>query len=119
MRLVADFFSGLPAVEDIGEAEQPAYHARFGVLRGAPEKVVVVEIEIDDVAVAVDRDARDVVAEIAIPAHAQSTWIRDHVAAIALRLFRELRPINLPLPQRIGSERAALVAIPEPDNQLH
>jgi len=83
------------------------------------KKSLWLKSKIDDVAVAVHRDARDVVAEIAIPAHAQSTWIRDHVAAIALRPFRELRPINLPLPQRIGSERAALVAIPEPDNQLH
>src|ERR1700730_2665596 len=119
MRLVADFFSRLPAVENIGEAEQPAHHARFGVLRGASEKVVVVEIEIDDLTVALHRDARDVVAEIAIPVHAQSAWIRDHVAAIALRLFRQLRPIDLPLPQRIESERPALVAVPEPDDQLH
>ena len=65
--------SGLPAVENIGEAEQPAHHARFGVLGRASEKIVVVEIEIDDLAVAIDRDARDVVAKIAVPIHAQST----------------------------------------------
>jgi len=89
------------------------------MLGGATEKVVVVEIEINNLAVAVHRDARDVVAEIAIPIHTQPTGIGHHVAAIALWPFRQLGPINLRLPQRISSKRAAFVAVPEPDDQLH
>ncbi len=119
MRLVADLLAGLPAVEHVGEAEEAPHHARFGMLSGTAEEVVVVEIEIDDVAVAVDRDAGNVVAEIAIPVDAKPARIGHHLAAVACRRVRHLLAIDLARPQRIGAERAALVAVPEPDDQLH
>jgi hypothetical protein len=119
VRLVADLLAGLPAVEHVGEAEEAPHHARFGMLGGTAEEVVVVEIEIDDVAVAVDRDAGNVVAEIAIPVDAKPARIGHHLAAVACRRVRHLLPIDLARPQRIGAERAALVAVPEPDDQLH
>src|SRR5437588_2735745 len=67
MWLVIDPRPGLPAVIDVREAEQPPHQPRFGVLCRAPEKSVVVEIKVDDVAVAVDRDAGDIVPEIPVP----------------------------------------------------
>ena len=69
----------------IGEAEQAAHHAQFRVLGRAAEKIIVVEVEVDDLAVAVDRDAGDVVAEIAVPIDAGAIRIVDHVAAISYR----------------------------------
>ncbi len=53
-----------PRVEDLGEAEQTSEEARFGVLDRAVEHLVVIEVEVDHVAPRIDRDRRDVVAEV-------------------------------------------------------
>src|SRR5262249_2247261 len=123
MRLPRDP-SSFPAVEDVGEAEQSSHHARFGVLGRASEQVVVIEIEVDDFAVAVDCDAGDVVPKIAIPVDARYGRVRvlNHVAAIALRWLNgpvRLNWFDLCGAQRIRSERTAFIAVPEAGDQLH
>jgi hypothetical protein len=118
-RLGADRVSGFPAVIDIGQAEQAANHPRFRVLGAAAEKLVVVEVEIDDFAVTVDREAGDVMADIAVPALPRAPRIVDRVAAIAVGRRQGLRGFKLLDTQRIGAERSAFVAVPEPDDQLH
>src|SRR6516162_6761729 len=39
-----------PAVENVGQAEQAAHHTRLRVLGGASEEIIVIEIEVDDLA---------------------------------------------------------------------
>ncbi len=121
MRLVVESRPGLPAIENIRQAEQPSDQPRLRVLRRTPEKGVVVEIEIDDVSVAVHRDARDVVPDIAVPIRTVAVGIGIHVADVASwAVIGRLRPRQLPpVALRVDPDRAVLVAVPEPPDQLH
>ena len=86
---------------------------------GASEEFVVVEIEVDDLAVAVHRDAGNVVPDVTIPIDAGAIRIVDHVAAIACGWRRRRRRLDLLDTPGIGAERPALVAVPEANHQLH
>jgi len=78
--------------------------------------MIVVEIEVDDLSIAVDCNAGNVVSDIPIPVDAKLVRIGDHVAAVALRRLGGLHLLHAP---RIGTKRTSFVAVPEPDDQLH
>jgi len=76
--------SCLPIVENVGQAKQPPDQPRLGVLSRAPEKGVVVEIEVDNVSEAVHRDAGNVVAHITVPTDVTFSGRLVYVAAVAV-----------------------------------
>src|SRR5262245_24627919 len=115
MRLVVDVAPGPPTIENVGQAEQSPHQTRLGALDRVPEKGIAGEIEVDDVAEAVDGDAGDVVSDVAVPGNMSPVAALVDVAAIAVR------PALLQLFGALGvsSERSVLVAVPEPMDQLH
>src|ERR1700730_5332429 len=104
-----------PAIADVGQAKKAPHHARLGMLGRTSKEVVVIEFEVDDLALPVDGQARDVVPEISIPVYAQRIRHRriEHVASISagdqLLLFSA----------GIFAQRPPLVAVPEAADQLH
>src|ERR1700674_2667361 len=83
---------------------------------GTAKEIVVIEIEVDDLAVSIDRETSDIVAKVAIPIDAKLIRVFNHVAAEAMG-----RITRLPLGESswIVSERSALIPVPEAVNQLH
>jgi hypothetical protein len=110
----------LPIVNEIREVEEPAHYARFGVLGGTSEETVVVKVEVNDFAFAVDGEAFDVMTKIAISADA--LWVDAHVHASHVAIVFNVRILIdglLTLSLRMDPERAVVVTIPEADDQRH
>jgi hypothetical protein len=89
------------------------------MLGAAPKELIVIEIEVDDFAIPVHREASKVVADIAVPVDSKPAGAIRHVATIARHGLRQLRQIFLLRPERISPERPAFIAIPKPSDQLH
>ena len=81
--------------------------------------VVVIEIEVDDLPISIDRQTSDVVTKIAVPINSKPIGATRHITAIARYRLRQLRRISLLRPERIAPSRPMLVAIPKPNDQLH
>jgi hypothetical protein len=89
------------------------------MLGRASEEIVVIEIEVDNLAVAVYSDAGNVVSDVSIPIDSKSIRIHDHVSAVALRRLNGLDRLHLLDASRIGSERSSFVAVPKSHHQFH
>ena len=89
------------------------------MLGTAAKQVVVIEIEVDDLPISIDRQTSDVVTKIAIPINSKPIGATRHITAIARYRLRQLRRISLLRPERIAPLRPMLVAIPKPNDQFH
>src|SRR5262249_29616439 len=90
------------------------------MLGGAPEKVIVIEIEVDHFSVPVDRDAGNIVPKVAIPIDSKLILVLDHVAAVAEKFgLRILARRFLIDPIRIDTQWSALISVPKALDQCH
>src|SRR5262245_50644807 len=90
------------------------------MLGGAPEKVIVIEIEVDHFSVRVDRDAGNIVPKVAIPIDSKLILVLDHVAAVAEKFgLRILTRRFLIDSIWIDTQWSALISVPKALDQCH